>query len=281
MKKKTFVIMGCGSLGTIVARAYQKHMLEGYELLGAYSRKEEDSLRLLQIAGAGVACSTIDDLLALKADYLIETSSIALLKEVALQALKQGTSIVPLSIGAFADSSFYEEAKEAAIEGNCKIHIPNGAVGGFDVLQTLSVMAEAGVRHERPFGADDEETTEFSAGIHTLTRPGAFYGSDLFRDSLVESPEVQEVFSGTTAEAIQKMPTHLNVAVATALASTGPDVATAAISSKLDFIGDDHRIEANTHGIRAIVDIYSSTSAIAGWSVVALLRNLMSPIEFF
>jgi len=28
------------------------------------------------------------------------------------------------------------------------------------------------------------------------------------------------------------------------------------------------------------VDIYSSTSAIAGWSVVAVLQNIVSPIVF-
>ena len=34
-------------------------------------------------------------------------------------------------------------------------------------------------------------------------------------------------------------------------------------------------------GVKAVVDIYSSTSAIAGWSVVALLRNLASPVVFY
>ena len=34
-------------------------------------------------------------------------------------------------------------------------------------------------------------------------------------------------------------------------------------------------------GIKATVDICSSTSAIAGWSAVALLRNLASPICFY
>ena len=34
-------------------------------------------------------------------------------------------------------------------------------------------------------------------------------------------------------------------------------------------------------GVKATVDIYSSTSAIAGWSAVALLRNLASPICFY
>ena len=48
-----------------------------------------------------------------------------------------------------------------------------------------------------------------------------------------------------------------------------------------NWVGDDHRITAEIDGVKAIVDICSSTSAIAGWSVVALLRNLASPVVFY
>ena len=44
---------------------------------------------------------------------------------------------------------------------------------------------------------------------------------------------------------------------------------------------DDHCITAEIEGVKAVVDICSSTSAIAGWSVVALLRNLSSPVCFY
>ena len=42
-----------------------------------------------------------------------------------------------------------------------------------------------------------------------------------------------------------------------------------------------HVEEVAGHGVKAVVDICSSTSAIAGWSAVALLRNLASPVCFF
>ena len=45
-------------------------------------------------------------------------------------------------------------------------------------------------------------------------------------------------------------------------------------------VGDDHKITAEIEGVKAVVDIYSSTSAIAGWSIVALLQNIVSPIVF-
>ena len=45
-------------------------------------------------------------------------------------------------------------------------------------------------------------------------------------------------------------------------------------------IGDDHKITEEIDGVTAVVDVYSRTSDIAGWSVVALLQNLVSPIMF-
>ncbi len=48
-----------------------------------------------------------------------------------------------------------------------------------------------------------------------------------------------------------------------------------------NWVGDDHKITAEIDGVKAVVDIYSRSSSIAGWSVVALLRNLASPICFY
>ena len=71
----------------------------------------------------------------------------------------------------------------------------------------------------------------------------------------------------------------MNVAVAASIASTGPEGAQ--IFSVPGFVGDDHCITAEIDGVHATIDIYSRTADIAGWSTVALLRNLVSPITFF
>ena len=92
--------------------------------------------------------------------------------------------------------------------------------------------------------------------------------------------EETEVFSGCAKEAIGLFPTKVNVAVAASLATAGPEHTDVSITSVPGFVGDDHRITAQTDGVTAVVDVYSSTSAIAGWSVVALLQNLVSPVMF-
>ena len=58
---------------------------------------------------------------------------------------------------------------------------------------------------------------------------------------------------------------------------SGPGGMRMDIYSVPGFVGDDHRITSEIDGVKAVVDIYSSTSAIAGWSLVAVLRNLVSP----
>ena len=92
--------------------------------------------------------------------------------------------------------------------------------------------------------------------------------------------EEKQVFHGSAKEAISILPTKVNVAIAASLASSGPENVDMSIFSVPEMVGDDHKITAQIPGVKAELDIYSSTSAIAGWSVVAVLRNLVSPIVF-
>ena len=93
--------------------------------------------------------------------------------------------------------------------------------------------------------------------------------------------EQKTVFTGNAKEAIATFPRRVNVAVATSLATTGPDVTGVTMYSVPNWIGDDHIIHAEIEGVKAVVDITSASSSIAGWSIVALLRNLASPVCFY
>lgn len=79
--------------------------------------------------------------MALKPDILVETASPAALREWAVPTLKNGTSIVTLSIGALADDAFYREVSAVAKENGTRIYIASGATGGFDVLRTAALWA--------------------------------------------------------------------------------------------------------------------------------------------
>ena len=202
---KKLVIDGCRRLGGIVAEAVIKGILPEYDLVGVYSRtvsKAESMAARMQEQGKPcLACTTIADLLALKPDYLVEAASPAAMRELAIPTLKNGTSIVTLSIGALADD---------------------------ESLQT----------------------------------------------------EQRTVFSGSATEAIKLFPTKVNVTVAASRASVGPGNMQVTMQSTPGFTGDTQRVEIRNDQVHAVIDVYSATAEIAGWSVVNTLLNITSPIVF-
>ena len=196
----------------------------------------------------------------LKPDYLVESASPAAMRELALPALKNGTSVITLSIGALADETFYREVAETAKVNGTRIYIASGATGGFDVLRTASLMGNTTARFFNEKG------------------PNALKGTPVYDDSL--QTEQRTVFSGSAAEAIRLFPTKVNVTVAASRASVGPENMQVSIQSTPGFVGDTQRVEIKNDQVHAVVDIYSATSDIAGWSVVSTLINIASPIVF-
>lgn len=257
-------IVGCGRLADIVADAVVNGLLPAYDLVGVYSRTEADAVRMAakmqQHGRSCTPCVTLAELLALKPDYLVESASPAAMKELALPALTNGTSIVTLSIGALADTAFYQEVAEAARANGARVYIASGATGGFDVLRTASLMGNASASFFNEKGA------------HALRRSVVY-------DRSLES-EQRVVFSGTAREAIGVFPTGLNVSVAASLASVGPENMQVRMLSTPGFTGDTQRVEIKNDQVHAVVEVYSATPEIAGWSVVSTLLNIVSPVVF-
>lgn len=266
MITKTLAIVGCGGLASIVVQALDKGLLPDFQIIGTYSRTFEKAQVFsnhINNADRGYTCTpchSLEELLKLKPDYVVETSSPDSLKELALPTLRNGTSIVTISIGGLADSAFYEEVKKTALEHGTRVHIASGAVGGFDVLRTVSLMEVSEVTFE------------------STKSPRAMRNSPVY-DPIIETQE-HKPFEGTAVEAIALFPRQVNVSVAAALASTGPENVKVSIKTIPDFVGDNHRIEIKSQEIHAVLNIYSQTAKIAGWSIVNTLRNITSPIAF-
>lgn len=257
---KRLAITGCGRLGSIVVDALQKGLLDEYKLVGVFSRTREKAESLALRIGDCQVCDSIEDLLALKPDYLVEAASPAAMREVALPALRQGTSVVTLSIGAFADDAFYTEVMQTAKENNSHVYVVSGATGGFDVLQTATLMGGATARFFNEKG------------------PNALKGTAVYDEAL--QTEQRTVFQGTATEAIALFPTKVNVTVAASRASVGPQNMQVTMQSTPGFVGDTQRVEIKNEQVHAVIDVYSATAEIAGWSVVNTLRNIVSPIVF-
>ena len=169
--KTKFGIVGCGFLGNIVADAWKNGLLPDYELVGVTSRTRASAEKTAETVGCAV-CDDVDALLTLQPEYIVETASVEAVRAMAVPVLKKGVNLVIISIGAFADLDFYEQVKAAAVEGGAKVHLASGAIGGFDVLQTVTLMAEA------------QKLAE-TAGIETHTGAKGFRNTPVWADHLL------------------------------------------------------------------------------------------------
>ncbi len=267
MEIKTFGIVGCGKLAEIVVDALIKGLLPNYRLVGTVSRTLSKAQYLANkvnsvqtVAPRCEAFNLTSELLALKPNYIVETASPSALKSFALDALENGSSLIPLSIGAFADEDYYEEVQKTALKNGVKVYIPSGAIGGLDVLRTVTLMEEVSVK------------------FNTEKSPNPLVNSEVY-DEQMQSLK-REVFNGNAKEAIALFPTQVNVSVAAALASVGTNDINVSINTVPNYVGDEHCITIKSEDIDAKLCIYSKTAKIAGWSVINTLRNITSPVVF-
>ena len=108
MKKHTLAIVGCGKLAHIIVDALNQDLLTDYQFIGAYSRTKAKAISIAEkvIGHKAKPCDSIDELLALKPDYIVEMASPDALLEFAIPALKNASSKVTLSIGPMADKDY-------------------------------------------------------------------------------------------------------------------------------------------------------------------------------
>lgn len=245
-------ILGCGRLGRVIAERIRAGKAPGCEVVGVFGRTPEKAQALAADFDC-TACTTLEELLALKPAYILEAATAAAVKEHAVACLQAGVSFISLSTGALNDGDFYQAAEAAAREGGAKFYAAPGVIGGLDLAATALVAGEVKGTLTK---------------IHTTP-------------SRIGLPET---FSGTTREAYEMCPAHLNIAVTAGLACGGLDDARMLLEPKKPGELDGIRLELEGDFGTAYVECRRGGTpgipAMAAWSAVAVLKRVTSPIEF-
>ena len=107
--KKKLAVLGNGFLAGIIVEAYNKGLLEEYELTGILGRTKEKTEALAEKGGCR-PCSTLEELLEDKPDYVAEAASVKAVQDYGMKILSGGADMILLSIGALADETFTERS---------------------------------------------------------------------------------------------------------------------------------------------------------------------------
>lgn len=268
MKKYKLAIVGSGSLGSIIGKVVSEDLSAEYEILGVLSGNRKNAIKLAEEIGCK-AYRTLNEIIDDQPDYIIEAASPAVFKKMGVEILANGINLIPLSVGALADKEFYNSVVRTALGNNSRVHIPSGAVGGFDVLRGSLLMGDVDV------------------SIATAKSPRSLEGAPFLKGRILSEEKEEEIFNGFAKEAIEHFPENVNVAVTTAMATTGVENTKVSIHSIPGFESNRHEIKlvGETVSVNVIVEtkpskINPKSSTLAAYSVISLLRNLVSPITF-
>ncbi len=262
----TVALLGCGALARLFAR-HLPAVLPDVRLTGAFCRTPDACRAFADDFGCRAADSLVD-LLSDTPDYVVEFAGGDAVRAHA-RAVLEKTRLITASIGALADAAFLEELTAVAREHGTKLFLPNGAVGGLDLLQTFALMG----------GAQLE--------IENEKAPRSLNGAPYLAGRTLSEAKPETVFRGSVQDAIAGFPKNVNVAVAASIAASAPD-AVVTIRSVPGASENTHRIQIRNDLLHAELTIASrpdpanpKSSTSTAWSVLALLKNLTSSVVVF
>lgn len=269
MGKKRVAVIGYGALGKILVGGIREKLNGLYQVSGIWDLRM--NLVWKEIVEAGFnAYGTFEELLEERPDYVVEIASAQAVQAYGTQVLEAGIDLVVTSVGALVEDSLYWQMYNAAQKNRRTVYLTSGAVGGFDVLKTVTAMGNARGR------------------IENYKAPASLNGAPYLNGRALSEEEQERIFEGTARDAISGFPKNVNVAVASALASVGVDQMQVTIDSCPGMEDNVHKIVVENDSVKAVVEISSKpdadnpkSSVMTAWSVVALLDNLASPFQFF
>jgi aspartate dehydrogenase len=262
--------LAIGSIGTIgraVATELARGGLDGYRLAAVSARDAGRAREFLTRIDVGDVPIVALGELAGYADLVLECAPPACYRELGEPAISAGKDLVTLSVGALLDCW---DLVERAQHTGSTIYVPTGALLGLDAV------------------AAARQGTIESIVMITRKPPAALAGSRYVLDHEIRLEHIVEptvIFSGTVREAIKAFPSNVNVAVALALVSNGPDATNIEVWVDPNLSRNTHTIDVQSDSARLHMHIENvpsdnpATGLLTANSTIALLRKMRATLR--
>lgn len=199
-------IIGCGAIGGAVASAVLNEELPGVRLAGILDIAANEITDRAQQAGVPVV-QRVEELLALEPSLVLEAAGHQALIAHGRAVVAAGTELLPMSVGALADSVFRTELFGLAEQTGATIYISSGALGCLDVLRASHALGSL------------EEVV-----MTSTKRPAALTGQPYLVEHGIDVDDLDApltVFDGSATEACLTFPKSTNIAASASLAGLG------------------------------------------------------------
>ena len=221
---KNVTLLGFGAIGrALVKRLEGNPLIRVSHVVVREKNRVATTQALASAPSIAITTSVPDD-----ATLVLECAGHSALETHVLTALQRGVECAVLSVGALSDAALAGNLELAAKQGNTKLHLLPGAIGGVDAL--------AAARHE---GLTEVTYTGRKPPLGWRGSPAE---EILDLDALTEA---STFFTGTAREAARLYPKNANVAATISLSGLGLD------ATRVRLIADP-AVSVNIHEVRAV-----------------------------
>lgn len=218
-------LIGYGSIATSLIELLATTRVKDLTILvRASSRAKIQSASLLDVKVPRIhVVTSLHELTSAKPDLVVECAGHSAVDQFVPQLLEAGLDVIVASIGAFADKHLHTLTKIAAAQGNSNVILPSGAIGGLDILGSISQMGDIKLKYRgvKPVKAWLGTPAEEIVDLNSLKEP-------------------IRIFCGTGREAALAFPKNANVVAALALAGGGFDKMTVELVADPDTNSNEH-----------------------------------------
>ena len=266
-------LIGCGTIGTIIAKAIDAGEAGEVELAWLFDIRSESCESLAEkLRSKPRLAKSIEKILADKSvDLVVEAASQAAVAQYALDVLRSKKELMIMSVGALGDEKLLESMKKEAARVGKRVHVPSGAILGIDGIKAAKI---AGIEEATLTTRKPAKTLASSAYVRER-------GLDLAK---IKKPIV--VFEGPAREAVKAFPESVNVAATLSLAGIGFDKTKVRVIADPSLDRNVHEIHVRGKAGEFVTEARNvpspdnpRTSYLAALSAIRTLRNLTENVK--
>jgi aspartate dehydrogenase len=262
-------IVGCGAIGTSLAKTILSDFSGKAELVAIYDIDIEKAYKLANLFENNKLVALSLNKLIDTVNFIIEASKAESSFAIAKQAVMSSRDIMIMSVGGIIKN--FEELSILAREKDVKIYIPSGAICGIDGLKAAAIGKINRVI------------------LTTRKPPEAYKGSVYVLKNKINLDRIgveTVLFEGCPLDAVRAFPQNINVAAILNIVSLGAKEILIRIIAQPGITRNTHQLEVDSDSAR--LSTYTEniihpdnpkTSYLAVLSAIATLKQILEPIR--
>jgi aspartate dehydrogenase len=265
-------IVGGGTIARLILDRAAAGDLGTAHVIALVGRSEGSRARLLAETFGVRFIVGVDELLASRADVVIEAASHDAVRTFGPALLAAGATLIVLSAGALADDALRETLERTAEKHRALLYVPSGGIGGLDALKAACIA-----------GVNDVTIT--------VTKPTAAWKGIPYverqRLKLDHLTQPVVLYEGPAREGVLHFPANVNIAAVLSLAGIGLDRTRLKVVADPQLTHNTHYIDirGKTGNIHVRLENVPSpdnpkTAWLACYSALAALRSLQSSTRY-